>query len=54
METKRKMEEIERRRQEDEDLRAAVALQVRQIIENFFYFLFLPNAIANNTKLIWN
>lgn len=28
METKRKMEEIERRRQEDEDLRAAVALQV--------------------------
>lgn len=28
METKRKMEEIERKRQEDEDLRAAVALQV--------------------------
>lgn len=33
METKRKMEEIERKRQEDEDLRAAVALQVRQLIE---------------------
>lgn len=28
MEAKRKMEELERRRQEDEDLRAAVALQV--------------------------
>lgn len=28
METKRKMEELERKRQEDEDLRAAVALQV--------------------------
>lgn len=29
METKRKLEEIQRKRQEDEDLRAAVALQVR-------------------------
>lgn len=28
MEAKRKMEELERKRQEDEDLRAAVALQV--------------------------
>lgn len=28
MEAKRKMEEFERKRQEDEDLRAAVALQV--------------------------
>lgn len=28
MESKRKMEELERKRQEDEDLRAAVALQV--------------------------
>lgn len=30
MEAKRKMEELERKRQEDEDLRAAVALQVSQ------------------------
>lgn len=30
MEAKRKLEEVERKRQEDEDLRAAVALQVRQ------------------------
>lgn len=28
METKRKLEEAERKRQEEEDLRAAVALQV--------------------------
>lgn len=31
MEAKRKMEELERKRQEDEDLRAAVALQVIEL-----------------------
>lgn len=36
MENKRKLEEIERRRQEDEDLRAAVALQVTKF--NSFLF----------------
>lgn len=44
METKRKLEEIERRRQEDEDLRAAVALQVIASIQtndNFKLMLIL-------------
>lgn len=36
METKRKLGEMERKRQEDEDLRAAVALQVRfEIVRPF-------------------
>lgn len=38
METKRKLEEVERKRQEEEDLRAAVALQVVRLNFKFGKF----------------
>lgn len=45
MEAKRKMEELERKRQEDEDLRAAVALQVRWLCN---YFVKLCKSVVKN------